>query len=773
MYTINVERKYKEAGELLKAERYTEALHLAQDLETSIPDSPGVAMLEALNLLMLGRKEDATEACTRALDRVEAIRQNSEYLADFLTDAQIIDLEKNLDGQKTKAEALFQSFGRGAEDRRALADTTSVPSAHDKTPASIDPATSDSLDTLDQLTSSLSALESESKDSSESQQALFGELRELREADAANTAEIERARREVDELQRKLREREEAFEAVQESSSVRESALERLQEELTRVRNEAVESSKSERALKGQLRSLSSVEAEKTDELKIARGAMERLAEELRTRESTLEISAQGESERGEVVYRLQEELSKLRNEAENSSESERVLAGELERLHSVERDQASALEKARGEMARLEDDLNSREEKIDAAERSEGERKGAIAAMKAELDHLRSEAAQASTSEDELTRELEKLRSAEQERAAALEKARSEMELLHHELEAREKTIEASQKSDAERQQTIENLQSEMATVRAEAREASESEESLSEKLNRLSSLEAEKSNELEVSRSEVEELRQALREHEQTITASEQSEAERQQTIEQLQNKLESLQREAEDASTSKTILAEDLEHLQATDREKSSDLDAARSEVKELNQALHDREQTINTTNAAEKTDAELESAKKEMIELSARLEERELALGKAEESSTMRESAIIDLQTKLEEMEASASEKVASEEALRGELERFRSASAGALSKARAEMAGLQEELDYRQHAIAQAESSRGEREEAIAELNLQLEAMRAEAAEKAESGQPGQLNPQFVSWLMGYPIDWCDIEEEQPQESPEE
>ena len=83
-----------------------------------------------------------------------------------------------------------------------------------------------------------------------------------------------------------------------------------------------------------------------------------------------------------------------------------------------MERDQASALEKARGEMARLEDDLNSREEKIDAAERSEGERKGAIAAMKAELDHLRSEAAQASTSEDELTRELEKLRSAGQERA-------------------------------------------------------------------------------------------------------------------------------------------------------------------------------------------------------------------------------------------------------------------------------------------------------------------------------------------------------------------
>jgi hypothetical protein len=24
---------------------------------------------------------------------------------------------------------------------------------------------------------------------------------------------------------------------------------------------------------------------------------------------------------------------------------------------------------------------------------------------------------------------------------------------------------------------------------------------------------------------------------------------------------------------------------------------------------------------------------------------------------------------------------------------------------------------------------------------------------------------GALNPQFVSWLMGYPLDWCDMPEE--------
>jgi hypothetical protein len=30
---------------------------------------------------------------------------------------------------------------------------------------------------------------------------------------------------------------------------------------------------------------------------------------------------------------------------------------------------------------------------------------------------------------------------------------------------------------------------------------------------------------------------------------------------------------------------------------------------------------------------------------------------------------------------------------------------------------------------------------------------------------------GSLNPQFVAWLMGYPLDWCDMPEESQQGSP--
>jgi len=30
---------------------------------------------------------------------------------------------------------------------------------------------------------------------------------------------------------------------------------------------------------------------------------------------------------------------------------------------------------------------------------------------------------------------------------------------------------------------------------------------------------------------------------------------------------------------------------------------------------------------------------------------------------------------------------------------------------------------------------------------------------------------GSLNPQWVSWLMGYPVDWCDLPDVQPSECP--
>lgn len=51
--------------------------------------------------------------------------------------------------------------------------------------------------------------------------------------------------------------------------------------------------------------------------------------------------------------------------------------------------------------------------------------------------------------------------------------------------------------------------------------------------------------------------------------------------------------------------------------------------------------------------------------------------------------------------------------------------------------------------------------------------------KASAETMAKNSRPlseaigGQLNPQFVSWLMGFPLDWCDMPDELPLECPTE
>ena len=181
MYTADVERRYKQAGEYLKAEDYDEALHLTRELEVSIPESPGVAMLEALNLFMLGHKGDASEACHRALQRVEGIRKNSERLSDYLNDAQRTQLEQSLDAQKTKVEALLLSLNEAPEP-----PAPSTPPAID--PEGGAPDSPGSKDALEQIESNLSALERESKERKIEREALITELRKLREADTTNTS---------------------------------------------------------------------------------------------------------------------------------------------------------------------------------------------------------------------------------------------------------------------------------------------------------------------------------------------------------------------------------------------------------------------------------------------------------------------------------------------------------------------------------------------------------------------------------------------------------
>src|SRR5690606_3330352 len=98
----------------------------------------------------------------------------------------------------------------------------------------------------------------------------------------------------------------------------------------------------------------------------------------------------------------------------------------------------------------------------------------------------------------------------------------------------------------------------------------------------------------------------------------------------------------------------------------------------------------------------------------------------------------EQALLELQRRLEDMEARAEQKAASEASLAIELERFKSASAEALDLARTEVEDLQAELSRREKAIREAEANRSTNETAIHEMQRQLEETRTRAEAKAAS-----------------------------------
>jgi chromosome segregation ATPase len=785
MYTADDEHKYKTAGDLLRQEQYRASFDLAQELEESMPESPGVAMFEALNLYMMGRTDEAAAACERVRERLYAIRQNGELLNDLLNEVQRRDLHKHLDEQETKARALLESLGRGNSTLPASTFNAALRDAVMEAPAG--PAKPGSRDDrLAAFSQNLEQIRKDERAGSDSSQALLQELQRLREADAANTAELERARLEVDALQRSLDEREQAIAREQQSNTAREVAMSGLLSELTRARRDADLSSETERQLSAEFQKLRSIEDEKNRNLVQAREQMNKLAEDLKAREVALSRSAVSEAERDHALQQLNSELERLREEAETSSESEKVLGAELARLKSVEQEQAAALQQARGEMDRLAFELALREKIIASAEQSEAERELQMGRLRAELDTIRREASDASASERKLAEELGRLRIAEAERVAAMERSRQETDALRRELELREKAIAAAQQTDAERAQTIDRLHAELGGLRAEAREAADSEKKLVVELDRLRDIESETKKNLDQARSEVGSLKNALRDREQVIAASEKSEAERQRTIAHLQVELDALRREAFEASKSKSDLAGQLDRLRAIESEKTSELARARTEMDTLRAAVLDREKLIAVAQtsdaerraaterlqveldgvrrgseamaASEKAlaaeleglrdldrgkEAQLDASRREIEGLQLALVDRERTIKASEQSEAQRATTVRTLQEQLQRVQADAERAAASEKALTEELQRLREIDLRKtleVETAKRSIQDLQRSLEARESVILGAETRNQERAQQIQSLQVKFDTLAAEARESSAEGR---------------------------------
>ncbi len=708
MYTADAEHKYKKAGDLLRQEQYRASFELAAELDQSMPESSGVAMLEALNLFMLGQADQAAAACGRARDRLQAIRHNGDALNDLLNDAQRRDLNKHLADQETKILALLESLRRAdASTASSIALDAAIRDAVLAPPPARTAPARNRGDQVAEIGRNLQEIRGDERAGSDTSQALLQELQRLRQADAANAAELERARVEVDALQRSLEQREGAIRREQQSNTAREEAMAGLLSELNRARRDADMSSETEKGLSGEIQKLRSIEDEKSRELSLARDRMRGLADDLKTREDALSQSAVSEAERDQALKQLNTELERLRTDAEHSAESEKVLSTELGRLKSIEQEQAAALSQARGEMDRLTFELTLREKIIATAEQSEAEREQQMGRLNAELDTIRREAADASASERKLAEELGLLRVAEAERMAAMEKSRQEMEALRRELEVRERAISAAQQTDAERARTIDRLNGELSGLRTEAREAADSEKSLTLELGRLRSLDTETKKDLDRARGEVGTLNESLRARERVIAASEKSESERQRTIAHLQVELDTLRRDAHETAKSKRDLAAELERLRTMESAKSAELARARTESDTLRAAVQDREKLIAV---AQKSDAE-------------------------------RRAETERLQAELDLLRRGSAASAASEKALATELDRLRAIErekAAQLDASRGEIDGLRQSLSDRERTIRASEQSEAERAATVRQLQEELGRVQGDAERAASS-----------------------------------
>ncbi len=727
MYTADTEHKYKKAGDLLRQEQYRASFELAAELDQSMPESSGVAMLEALNLFMLGQADQAAAACERARDRLQAIRQNGDALNDLLNDAQRRDLNKHLADQETKILALLESLRRAdASTASSIALDAAIRDAVLAPPPARTAPARNRGDQVAEIGRNLQEIRGDERAGSDTSQALLQELQRLRQADAANAAELERAR-------------------------------------------DADMSSETEKGLSGEIQKLQSIEDEKSRELSLARDRMRRLADDLKTREDALSQSAVSEAERDQALKQLNTELERLRTDAEHSAESEKVLSTELGRLKSIEQEQA------RGEMDRLTFELTLREKIIATAEQSEAERASTVRQLQEELGRVQGDAERAASSEKVLSEELQRLRELDLQKSLEVETAKRSIQDLQRNLEAREGVIRDAESRNQERAHQIQALQVHFDRLAAEARESSAEGRGLRKELDQLRAAQHSGESTLVEAKRDMESLHAALEARERSVADAEASTSAREAAMDKMRADLESLRGVASERAASEAALAGELERFRTAS---ASALAKARSEMLELHERLAARERAFREVETGgadrEKAIGELQSqlaemrrhaqdkaaseaalaveltriksasaealdqARSEVTALTRDLAARERLISDGERGTGDREKAILESQRRLEDMEARAEQKAKSEASLAAELGRFKSASAEALEKARAEMAQLQAELVRRETEIRGVESRRGDHEHAISSLQTELGQAHSRAEHKAAS-----------------------------------
>jgi predicted nucleic acid-binding Zn-ribbon protein len=329
------------------------------------------------------------------------------------------------------------------------------------------------------------------------------------------------------------------------------------------------------------------------------------------------------------------------------------------------------------------------------------------VAALQAELDALKSKAANAAGSQEHLAEEIEALRAKEAEKEEALRRAEHQMQALQRALAEREAAIQKANAESAESEQRVRALEEELVSLHERASNAADSEDALNAELQELRSLESTRKQALEAARGQLEQLQGALAERERAIAEAKQLNAEREQAMADLRQQMDTVRTEAESASTSEQALHAELEQLRVNERSKSEALEQARREMESLRGAL----------------------------------EEREGAVAEAQRQREESEKAVLALRGELDGIRQQAARASSSEEALAKEIAALRaneSEKTSALTETRSALDGMRDELVRREQELENARRERSMSGDSLNKLQEELASLQQRAQHASDS-----------------------------------
>lgn len=485
------------------------------------------------------------------------------------------------------------------------------------------------------------------------------------------------------------------------------STISELEGRLNAFMEQREKASQEQKGLLDELNALRKKERNTTEALEQAYTELDSLKNTLVKREAEIAEAENELAQREQMVAQLEGEVQSLQQRSEKAVHAEEHLNEELKRLKEQGNQKTEALEQARRELVQLHESLEEREKAVEAARIQNQENETTLNSMREEMGRIHEEAQVAERAKETLQSELESLRKNEHEKSEALEAARIQLGSMQDLLQDREKMVaEAENRAKATEQEKA-ALHNQLNEIVQRAESAAASEIALAEEVALLRANEAQKSHELEQTRTEMVRMRESLENKEKSLLEQMQKSELSEEAEKGLREELENIRNRSKAFAVSEQQLAQELNNLRQSESEKAKSLDDARVEMEQLRAQLAKQQEAVAT----------------------------------AEESSLQYDAAVSTLQQELKTLEDQVRHASLSEQELAQELSILReneSSKTQALSEAQTEMEDLRERLTKRENEAREAEVVNVQRQRELEQLHLELELLRAQTDETQDA-----------------------------------